>query len=130
MASTDFENNLNAAIEEKGYRISPRMNLEDRLARYIQLSWFDRGETLNNDEIKAVAALMMIKSYEAELSKSENQSQNSQNDTQETQYKTYGPRRSTRLANRNIVAMNNDNLRITFSTGTHHMLRRSQVMHR
>jgi hypothetical protein len=60
MANTTFENKLNAAIEEKGYRISPRMGLEDRLARYIELTWIDRGESLSRDEVAAVVALTMV----------------------------------------------------------------------
>jgi hypothetical protein len=63
MASTTFENKLNAAIEEKGYRISPRLSLEDRLARYIELTWIDRGEPLTSEEITAVVALTMVNTF-------------------------------------------------------------------
>lgn len=127
MASTNFESQLNAAIEEKGYRISPRLSLEDRLARYIQLSWSDRGDSLNSDEIKAVAAMMLLKNSEkTDWTDLDNQTKT--NDSFES-HTTSEPRRSSRLANR-IVTTNNDNLRITFATGSHPMMRRSQVMRR
>ena len=161
MASTTFENKLNAAIEEKGYRISPRLGLEDRLARYIELSWIDRGEPLTSDEIDAVVALTMVNNFGAEEIEeprrsarvASRQAQSSTDDSEdtwqprrsarvasrdtwETQEETWEPRRSSRIAasSRNVTATN-DNVRVSFATGSqsagaHPMVRRSQVARR
>ncbi len=56
-----LENQLNAAIAERGYRISPRAPLADRLARYIQMTYSTRGREVDNEEAQAVAAMMMMK---------------------------------------------------------------------
>ena len=151
MASTTFENKLNAAIEEKGYRISPRLGLEDRLARYIELTWIDRGEPLTSDEIDAVVALTMVNNFGAEESQeprrsgrvesqelrrsarvASRQTQSYTDDSEET----WQPRRSSRIAasSRNITATD-DSVRVSFATGdqsagAHPMVRRSQVARR
>lgn len=155
MASTTFENKLNAAIEEKGYRISPRLSLEDRLSRYIELTWIDRGESLTSDEITAVVALTMVNNFgdswgsiNAPAEDTEwqprhsarvasRQTRSSTDDSEDT----WQPRRSSRIAasSRNITATN-DTVRVSFatgahsagahSTGVHPMVRRSQVTRR
>jgi hypothetical protein len=175
MASTTFENKLNAAIEEKGYRISPRLGLEDRLARYIELSWIDRGEPLTSDEITAVVALTMVNNFgdswgsadsrrstedtdwsqeprrSARVASRQTQSSTDDSedtwqprrsarvasrDTWETQENTWEPRRSSRIAASNrTVSATNDNVRVSFATGSqsagsHPMVRRSQVARR
>ena len=141
MASTTFENKLNAAIEEKGYRISPRLGLEDRLARYIELTWIDRGEPLTSDEIDAVVALTMVnnfgESWGSNDSRSSADSRRSAEDTEwqprrsarvaarqssddweSSREETWTPRRSSRIAatSRNVTATN-DNVRVSFATG-------------
>jgi hypothetical protein len=160
MASTTFENKLNAAIEEKGYRISPRLGLEDRLARYIELSWIDKGEPLTSDEISAVVALTMVNNFgESWRSTDSRPSTDSRRSTEDTDWsevprrsarvasrqtqsstddseETWQPRRSSRIAvtSRNVAATN-DNVRVSFATGSqsagaHPMVRRSQMTRR
>jgi hypothetical protein len=145
MASTTFENKLNAAIEEKGYRISPRLGLEDRLARYIELSWIDRGEPLTSDEIDAVVALTMVNNFGAEEIEEPRRSGRVESQelrrsarvaSRDNQEDTWQPRRSSRIAatSRNVTATN-DNVRVSFATGSqsagaHPMVRRSQVARR
>ena len=155
MASTTFENKLNAAIEEKGYRISPRLGLEDRLARYIELTWIDRGEPLTSDEIDAVVALTMVNNFAEETEEprrsgrveSQELHRSARVESQElrrsarvasrdNQEDTWQPRRSSRIAatSRNVTATN-DNVRVSFATGAqsagaHPMVRRSQVVRR
>lgn len=137
MASTTFENKLNAAIEEKGYRISPRLGLEDRLARYIELTWIDRGEPLTSDEIDAVVALTMVNNFGAEETESQEPRRSARVASRQTQSytddseETWQPRRSSRIAasSRNITATD-DSVRVSFATGAHPMVRRSQVVRR
>ncbi len=155
MASTTFESRLNAAIEEKGYRISPRMGLEDRLARYIELTWIDRGEPLTKDEVDAVVALTMVNNFgdSAEASNATWRSTESQprrssrlasretwrpvedaTDGDDCCEETWQPRRSSRLANRPTVNYAEDAVETWQSprrvTGSHPMVRRSQVTRR
>jgi hypothetical protein len=56
-----LENKLNCAIEEKGFRISNRASLEDRLVRYMELSSYESGADWNVDDARAAAALMILK---------------------------------------------------------------------
>jgi len=161
MASTTFENKLNAAIEEKGYRISARMGLEDRLARYIELTWIDRGEPLTKDEVDAVVALTMVNNFgdaaESQPRRSTRSAEGSDRswDASESQPRrssrlasresvnyaeedesedTWQPRRSTRLAGTTRLANHtvtpSESLRVSFTTGSHSMVRRSQVTRR
>ncbi len=60
-SNTTLENQLNAAIAERGYRISPRAPLANRLARYIQMTYSTRGREVDTEEAQAVAAMMMMK---------------------------------------------------------------------
>jgi hypothetical protein len=160
--STTFESRLNAAIEEKGYRISPRMGLEDRLARYIELTWIDRGEPLTKDEVDAVVALTMVNNFGDESQPRRSSRLASREtwrpvedatDGDDCCEETWQPRRSARLANRETVNYAEDpvetwqsprrstrlanrtvtpseSLRVSFATGSHPMVRRSQVTRR
>ncbi len=160
MANTTFENKLNAAIEEKGYRISPRLGLEDRLARYIELTWIDRGEPLTKDEVDAVVALTMVNNFggataegsdrswdvsESQPRRSSRRSAEASNETwrsaeasQSQSWRSaeasWQPRRSARLANLETVNYAEDAVETWQSprrvTGSHHMVRRSQVTRR
>ena len=56
-----LENKLNCAIEEKGFRISNRASLEDRLVRYMELSSYESGADWDVDDARAAAALMILK---------------------------------------------------------------------
>lgn len=147
MASTTFETRLNNAIEEKGYRISPRLGLEDRLARYIELSWIDKGEPLTSDEITAVVALTMVnnsgeswRSTDSRRSAEDTEWQprrsarvesqelrrsarvaarQSSDDWESSREETWTPRRSSRIAasNRTVTATN-DNVLVSFAAGS------------
>lgn len=147
MASTTFESKLNAAIEEKGYRISPRMGLEDRLARYIELTWIDRGEPLTKDEVDAVVALTMVNNFGDSAESQPRRSSRlvsretwrpveDATDGDDCCEETWQPRRSSRLANRPTVNYAEDPVetwqspRRTQRTGSHPMVRRSQVTRR
>jgi hypothetical protein len=168
MANTTFENKLNAAIEEKGYRISPRLGLEDRLSRYIELTWIDRGEPLTKDEVDAVVALTMVNNFgdasnrswrsteasDETWSSAESQPRRSSRRSAEASNETWSsaeasqsqswrsaeaswqPRRSARLATREIVNYAEDDSEDTWQprrstrTGSHPMVRRSQVTRR
>ena len=56
---------LNNAIEEKGFRISPRAPLEDRLVRYMQLSSLAKGEELDVEDARATVQLMMLRNSDS-----------------------------------------------------------------
>jgi hypothetical protein len=56
-----LETQLNNAIEEKGFRISPRGSLEDRLVRYMELSAHAKGQDLDLDDARGAAHLMILK---------------------------------------------------------------------
>jgi hypothetical protein len=138
MANTTFENKLNAAIEEKGYRISPRLGLEDRLARYIELTWIDRGEPLTKDEVDAVVALTMVNNFGEDVTESQprrsSRSAEASNETWRSAEASWQPRRSARLANLETVNYAEDAVETWQSprrvTGSHSMVRRSQVTRR
>jgi hypothetical protein len=101
-----LENQLNAAIAERGYRISPRAPLADRLARYIQMTYSTRGREVDNEEAQAVAEMMMMKHRTASLD----------DDIQEPPTKR-----------RRTVRVNEEgDMRVTIGGG-HCMTRRSQV---
>ena len=139
MASTTFENKLNAAIEEKGYRISPRLGLEDRLARYIELTWIDRGEPLTKDEVTAVVTLTMLNNFddsaESQPRRSSRQSSHTVEDVADAD-DSWQPRRSARLATRETVNYAEDDSEDTWQprrstrTDSHPMVRRSQMTRR
>jgi hypothetical protein len=106
--NTILENQLNAAIAERGYRISPRASLGDRLARYVQLTYSTRGREVDTEEAQAVAAMMMMKHSTASL----------EDDIQEPPTKR-----------RRTVRVNEEgDMRVTIGGG-HCMTRRSQVAH-
>lgn len=56
-----LETLLNTAVEEKGWRISPRASLEDRLVRYLTLTWREQGRDLSEDDARGAAQLMILK---------------------------------------------------------------------
>ncbi len=151
MSNTNtLESRLNAAIEEKGFRISPRLGLEDRLARYIELSWAARGESVTQDEVSVAVSLTMMGQTAAEderptsrrsqrVAAREDAAEDSwqprrslrvaARDADATPEDSWQPRRSQRVANRTVTETN-DSLRVTFTTGSHPMVRRSQVARR
>ena len=52
---------LNDAIVKHGFRISPRMSLGDRLARYTQLYYESKGRWIDEDDSRAAASMLMMK---------------------------------------------------------------------
>jgi hypothetical protein len=101
-----LENQLNAAIAERGYRISPRASLADRLARYIQLKYSANGREVDNEEAQAVAVMMMMKHSTASLE---------------------GEIEEPPAKRRRTVRVNDEgDMRVTIG-GSHCMTRRSQV---
>ncbi len=54
-------NALNDAIDKHGFRISPRLSLGDRLARYTQLYYESQGRWVDDDDARAAASMMMLK---------------------------------------------------------------------
>lgn len=115
----NIETRLNNAIEEHGFRISPRLSLEERMTRYIELSRASRGEHVSSEDAQTAAALILM----GDGGRMSNESS-----------PPTTPRRSTRLRDRaqfmeplRTVSHTQDSLRVTFNTGTHPMVRRSQV---
>ena len=56
-----LETMLNNAVEEKGWRISPRASLEDRLVRYLTLTWSEQNKELSEENARGAAQLMILK---------------------------------------------------------------------
>jgi len=52
---------LNDAITKHGFRVSPRMSLGDRLARYTQLYYESKGRWVDEDDSRAAASMLMMK---------------------------------------------------------------------
>lgn len=96
----NFEQILNNAIAQKGFRISARASLQERLERYVELYAHSIGKELDADEVKAVAKMCLMRNS---------------CDSMEVPSK------------RSVSTSNNGNIRVTFQTGSHPMVRRSQV---
>jgi len=115
------------------------MGLEDRLARYIELTWIDKGEPLTKDEVDAVVALTMVNNSGESWRSAEasNEAWRSPPSSEAWQ-----PRRSARLASRETVnyaendtedtwqPRRSSRIAATTPTGSHPMVRRSQVTRR
>jgi hypothetical protein len=178
-----LENLLNNAVEEKGWRISPRASLEDRLVRYLTLTWQEQGRELNEEDARGAAQLMILK-HSGESSRSTSRSRDearteaprsewsgrtrsssrgrnwedarteANNNVNVWAGRTEAPtnvwsgrteaprsvwsgrtRSSTRpefiesspTATRTVTTSRDGSVRVTFSNGTHPMVRRSQV---
>lgn len=120
----NFQTRLDKAIEEKGFRISPRLSMEDRLARYIELSANARGDSVTTEESHAAATMILMET---------NDKCSCSDDSMENET----PRRSQRLRNRaafmepmRTVSETTSGMRVTLNTGAHPMVRRSQVSRR
>ncbi len=107
-------NALNAAIEKRGFRISPRLPLGDRLARYTQLYYESHGRWIDSDDARTAASMLMLKHSDL----------NAQNttlidDSSAATQPLKAPRRpSTTKAVTSVPPP---------TQSTHHMMRRSQV---
>jgi hypothetical protein len=129
-----LENLLNNAVEEKGWRISPRASLEDRLVRYMQLSSLEKGRELNDDDARGAAQLMILRNSNATWS---SRTAATAAATPETNVWSGRTRSSTRPdfveptpdTSRTVRASRDGDVRVTLRSdgGGHHMVRRSQV---
>lgn len=160
-----LENLLNNAVEEKGWRISPRGSLEDRLVRYLTLTWQEQGRELNEEDARGAAQLMILKHSgdstwagrtrssasrdeartEAPSSEWSGRTRSSSRGRNWEDARTEAnnnvnvwagrTRSSTRpefiesspTASRTVTTSRDGSVRVTFSNGTHPMVRRSQV---
>jgi hypothetical protein len=150
-----LENLLNNAVEEKGWRISPRASLEDRLVRYLTLTWNERGKELSEEDARGAAQLMILKhsdscsdesceersnswSGRTRSSSRSNSSRTEANNNVNTESRETniwsGRTRSTarpefveQSPSRTVSSTRDGSMRVTFSNGTHPMVRRSQV---
>jgi hypothetical protein len=165
-----LENMLNNAVEEKGWRISPRASLEDRLVRYLTLTWQEQGRELSEEDARGAAHLMILKhsggstwsSRTRPSSRSRDEARTEDPDTNAWSGRTRSSSRnrdwedarteannnvnvwsgrtrsSTRpefiesapsspTANRTVATSRDGSVRVTFSSGSHPMVRRSQV---
>jgi hypothetical protein len=130
-----LENLLNNAVEEKGWRISPRASLEDRLVRYMQLSSLEKGRELNDDDARGAAQLMILRNGGSNTVWSSRAAAAAA--TPETNVWSGRTRSSTRPdfveptpdTSRTVRASRDGDVRVTLRTdsGSHPMVRRSQV---
>jgi len=131
-----LENLLNTAVEEKGWRISPRASLEDRLVRYMQLSSLEKGNDLSEEDARGAAQLMILRNGDSTWSSSRSRAEAS--DAPGNSVWSGRTRSSTRPAfveptpaptNRTVRASRDGDVRVTLRTdsGSHPMVRRSQV---
>ena len=107
-------NALNDAIAKHGFRISPRLSLGDRLARYTQLYYESQGRWVDDDDARAAASMMMLKYSEAD--------RNPRKDKMFTD--SAQPLQAPRRPEPKAVSFVPQP---TQPTQTHHMTRRSQV---
>ena len=108
-------NALNSAIEKNGLRISPRLSLGDRLARYTQLYYESQGRWVDEDDARAAASMMMLKYSERD--------RNARNDAlfnETTVTGSAAPPKAPRRKSVSFVAPSQP-------SQTHTMTRRSQV---
>lgn len=59
-----MEAQLNSAIESRGFRISPRASLHERLTRYIMLMETQKGGSISHEDASAAATLMISREGE------------------------------------------------------------------
>ncbi len=140
----------NNAIEEHGFRISPRLSLHERMARYIKLSRAERGENVTDEDAEGAASMILMGDMSM-MSEFSNSTRRSSRREQTTDTVENTPRRSSRLREQTtpepdentlrrssrlrsrptfmepqrIVTNTSNGLRVTVNT--HPMVRRSQV---
>jgi hypothetical protein len=152
-----LENLLNTAVEEKGWRISPRASMEDRLVRYLTLTWQERGKELSEEDARGAAKLMILKhngsccdetcdersnAWSGRTRSTSRNSSRTETNTNAWSGRTEAPganvwsgrtRSSARpefvepSPSRTVSASRDGSVRVTFSSGAHPMVRRSQV---
>ncbi len=129
-----LENLLNTAVEEKGWRISPRASLEDRLVRYMQLSSLEKGHELNEEDARGAAQLMILRNGDSTWS-TERTGRTEAAGTSVWSGRTRSSNRPVFVeptpppTNRTVRASRDGDVRVTLRTdnGSHPMVRRSQV---
>ena len=109
-------NVLNNAIDKHGFRISPRLSLGDRLARYTQLYYESQGRWIDEDDARTAASMMMLKHSDL----------NARNDTLfDGSVTSPSPAKQTKAPRRKSVSFDQPPLNPTQQS--HHMTRRSQI---
>lgn len=53
---------MDTVIKQKGYRISPRWSLEDRVARFIQIYFEEKGRHIDFEEARCICGLVQMQS--------------------------------------------------------------------
>ena len=106
--NNSLTNALNDAIAKHGFRISPRLPLGDRLARYAELYYESQGRWVDEDDARTAASMMMLKYSEAD--------RNPRNDKMFMNDPPKAPRRPEPKA-----------VSFAAAQATHGMTRRSQV---
>ncbi len=109
-------NALNNAIDKHGFRVSPRLSLGDRLARYTQLYYESQGRWIDDDDARAAASMMMLKYSDL----------NARNDTLFNETAAQPPK-APRRKSVSFVAPTQPNQSAQPSQPSHTMTRRSQV---
>lgn len=110
--NNSLTNALNDAIAKHGFRISPRLSLGDRLARYTQLYYESQGRWVDEDDARAAASMLMLKYSET------NHNPRTDKMFTSTVVPPNAPRRPEPHKSKSISFTNQ---------GTHSMTRRSQV---
>lgn len=96
----NFEQLLTNAIAQKGFRISARASVQERLERYVELYAHSMGKELSVDEVKAITKMCLMR-----------------NSCDSMELPT----------RRSVTSSSDGSVRVTLQTGSHPMVRRSQV---
>ena len=56
-----FEAMVNASIDAHGFRISPRLQFNDRLSRFIEQYMLQQGKAIHRDEAEVYAAILLLR---------------------------------------------------------------------
>jgi hypothetical protein len=101
---------LDRMIEQRNYRISPRLSFEDRLARFIQMHYEAQGQSMDLDDARCICDMILLKhngnknvSIASMLSELQNTN-----------------KRSVQMGRNGIM-------KVTIHRGTHPMMTRSQT---
>jgi hypothetical protein len=131
-SNTTLENQLNAAIAERGYRISPRADLSARLARYIQLKYSANGRVVDTEEAQAAAAMMMMKFSDVSLEEPLPKRRRTVSVQEDGNINVTigGGHCMTRRSQVNSAKRSSPSPAPVAAEGTHSMVRRSQVARR
>ena len=87
----NLETELNQAIQSRGFRISERLPLRERLTRYIDLTCKARVD-LDKDELKTVSELIFMKYSPTDTNETLTSQQRHNTSTQTTEARRRSPR--------------------------------------